>query len=257
MLTRHSIAVARLSTRLIASDPAPMVGTLVMPLILSMFLSPGSRAQLAQAGYGAANGSEQTVPGMAILFAFLSTQLIGMLFYREHAWGTWDRLRVSQANTLDIVAGKVAPLYVVQLTQSAFVFVFGWAVLGYRITGSILALAVILVAFTFALTSFGTMLVALFRTMDAVMVIGSLGGMVMAGLGGAFNPIASLPTWVQSVAIASPAYWALDALQRITLDGATLLDIGGHALALVGFGFAFAVVTGLRFRASDAKIGTT
>lgn len=245
MPTRRSLTVARLSVRLLASDPAPMIATLVMPIIMSVFLS------------ATPSGASQTVPGMAILFAFLTTQLVAMLFYREHAWGTWDRLRVSQASTFDIVVGKVVPLYALQLAQSGVVFAFGTVLLGYRITGTIGALVVVLIVFTFALTSFGVMLVSLFRTMDAVMVLGSLGGMILAGLGGALAPTASMPAWVQPLAYASPAYWALEALRSITLDGAGVPDVATQVLVLAGFGVGFATVAALRFRPSETKIGTT
>jgi ABC-2 type transport system permease protein len=93
--------------------------------------------------------------------------------------------------------------------------------------------------------------------MDQALVVGNLGGMMMAGLGGALAPASSLPGWAQAAAHATPAYWALGALHDITLAGAGLPDVAGPLAVLVGFTGLFAVVTAWRFRATDAKVGTT
>jgi ABC-2 type transport system permease protein len=257
MLSRRSLVVARAGTRLLASDPAPLLVTIIMPLLLAAFLMPSTRALLRVSGYAGANGSEQLIPGLGVAFAFLGTSLIGTLFFREHAWGTWDRLRASPLSTVDIVVGKVLPLYVCQLAQLAVIFGAGAWLFGYRANGSLVALALVVAIFVAMLVAFGVMLVSLFRTMDQAMVIGNLGGMVMAGLGGALAPASALPGWAQAVAHATPAYWALKALREITLDGAGLSQVGASVAILGGFAVAFAAVTALRWRTSDVKIGTT
>jgi ABC-2 type transport system permease protein len=256
-LSRRSLAIAGAGTRLLLSDPAPMLVTIITPLVLSAFLLPASRAQLHEAGFAGANGAEQLVPGMAVLFAFLNTALVGTLFFREHAWGTWDRLRASGASTLDIVLGKVAPLYVVNLAQMVVLFVAGRFLFGYRPNGSMVALAIAVATFVAVLVAFGVMLVAVFRTMDQALVIGNVGGMLMAGLGGALSPASSLPGWAQALAHASPAYWALQVMSDISLRHAGLGHLVAPLLALLGFGALFSGVAAVRFRASDAKIGTT
>jgi len=257
MLSLRSLAVARTGARLLLSDPAPIIVTITMPLVLAAFLMPSTRALLRAEGFATANGSEQLIPGLGVLFAFLGTQLVGTLFFREHAWGTWNRLRASSLSTADIVVGKVAPLFVCQLVQLAVLFLAGWALYGYRPTGSVLALAAVLTAFVGMLVTFGVMLVSLFATMDQALVIGNLGGMVMAGLGGALAPASALPAWAQAAAHVTPAYWALAALRDITLDAAGLRDVLPALAVLVGFTVAFGLVTAVRFRASDAKVGTT
>jgi len=257
MLSSRSLAVARTGTRLLLADPAPLLVTLVMPLLLTAFLMPATKAQLREAGYAHASGGEQLVPGMAVLFAFLGTMLVGTLFFREHAWGTWDRLRASSASTTDIVLGKVAPLYLVQLAQMGVLFGAGAVLFGYRPNGSLLALALVIVTFVAALSAFGVLLVAVFPTMDQALVIGNLGGMVMAGIGGALAPASSLPGWAQAAGHATPAYWALNALRDVTLNGAGLRQVAWPVVILLGFTATFVTVAALRFRPTDAKVGTT
>ncbi len=47
------------------------------------------------------------------------------------------------------------------------------------------------------------------------------------GSADAFGPVESLPTWMQTIAPASPAYWALQAMRSLTLDHAGALDALG------------------------------
>jgi ABC-2 type transport system permease protein len=231
--------------------------TIVMPLLLIAFLMPATRAQLRAEGYLHATGGEQLVPGLAVMFLFLGAGLVGTLFFREHAWGTWDRLRASPASTLDIVLGKTVPLYVGQLAQLAILFVAGRLFFGYRPTGSLPALVAVLALFDAMVVAFAVMLVAVFSTMDQALVIGNLGGMVMAGLGGALAPASSLPGWAQAIAHVTPAYWTLTALRDITLNGAGLARVAPALLVIGAFTAGFALVAGLRFRPSDPKVGTT
>ncbi|WP_307831089.1 ABC transporter permease [Nucisporomicrobium flavum] len=257
MLSSRSFVIAGSGIRLLLADPAPFILTILMPLLLTAFLSPASKAQLSLSGHANASGAQQLIPGLGVLFTLLGTSLVGTLFFREHAWGTWERLRSSSASTLDIVIGKVAPLYVVQLGQMAVLFVAGVLVFGYRPNGSILALVVVLAVFVAMVAAFGVMLVALFATMDQALVVGNLGGMLMGGIGGALAPTSTLPGWLQAVAHISPAYWAIAALQKITLDHGNLGDVAGSLLVMALFGLSFALVAGLRFRPSDTKVGTT
>ena len=99
--------------------------------------------------------------------------------------------------------------------------------------------------------------IALCRTMDQANTIGMLGGMVMAGLGGALAPVSSFPGWVQSVAPFTPAYWVLDALRRLTLEHATLADVAPATGIALAFAAGFALIAALCFRSSAVKIGTT
>jgi len=228
-----------------------------MPLLLTAFLIPGARAELHAEGFPRASGAEQVVPGMAVMFAFLSVQLVCMLFYREHAWATWDRLRTSAASTAELVVGKVVPLYVCLLAQMAVLFIAGVAIFGYQLGGSWLALSAIVAVFVATLVLFGTMLVAVFKSLDQAMVLGNLGGMVMAGLGGAIAPVSSLPGWARLLAHMTPPYWCLQAMRDVTLKQAGLADVLGDLAVLAGFAAAFAAVVAARFRLTDSKVGTT
>lgn len=253
----RSLAVARASVRLLLGDPAATIVMTAVPLVFIPFLIPGARAQLRLAGDTAATGAEHVVPGMLVLFAFLSLQTVIMLFYREHAWGTWDRLRASSATTPELLLGKTLPSFAAQLLQCAVVLTVSAVAYHFRITGSAWALLLVLVAFVAALQAFAVLLVAVFPTLDQAMVIGNLIGMLMAGVGGAFTPVGSLPGWAQGLAEGSPAAWAIDALSRVSLDGAGVGDVAAAVWKLLAFAAGCGLVGVLRFRPAVPKVGTT
>ncbi|MEE8738377.1 MAG: ABC transporter permease [Bifidobacterium sp.] len=257
MSLSRSLCVARTTVELLARDPMPSVIMTAMPLIMIALVDPSAKAQLAAQGYVAVSGAAQNVPGMAVLFAFLSVEQTTTLFYREHAWGTWDRLRASPASTADIILGKVGVRLVVQLIQTTCVFGAGAVLFRYRPTGSVCAIALVMLAFTVMLVAFAVMLVSVCATMDQANTIGMLGGMVMAGIGGALAPVSSFPRWVGDLAHCSPAYWTLDALHRLTLEHADMLDVAPAIGMILLFAMVFALVSGLCFRANADKVGTT
>lgn len=92
-----------------------------MPLVLMAFLAPGSKALLQAQGYAHAGGAEQAVPGMTVMFSFFVIGVIGIQFYREQGWGTWDRLRIA-SGTMEILIGKIAPGLLLLLAQLVVVF---------------------------------------------------------------------------------------------------------------------------------------
>ena len=82
---------------------------LVFPLILMAFLKPTFRLVLVSAGYPHANGAEQVVPGEAVANGFYIVGMTSFAFFAEYGWCTWDRLRSSQATSVEIIFGKAAP----------------------------------------------------------------------------------------------------------------------------------------------------
>lgn len=224
-MLRRSLAVAAIDARILRRDLSPVLVMTVIPLVFVPFFVPGARAQLIQSGYPAATGVEYALPGLAVLFALLCVQQVLTAFFRDQQWGTWARLRVSPASSSELLLGKSLTALVAQLVQLVVVFVGGAAIFGYRPAGSIVGLAMVLIVFSAAMIGFALLLVAAFSSLELALVVGNVVAMAMAGLGGAFGPVESLPSWMTAVAPASPAYWALDAIRAISLDGANFVAV--------------------------------
>ena len=62
MAFRRSSSLFRHNLLLLAADPAPILVTVLMPLVLMAFLQGTGAAVLQAEGFADANGSEQVVP---------------------------------------------------------------------------------------------------------------------------------------------------------------------------------------------------
>jgi ABC-2 type transport system permease protein len=257
MSLRRSLVIARLNALIIAVDPAPMVTLLVMPLVLMAFLEPVDRALLSSQGYVGVNGSELSVPGMAAMFAFFLMMFAGTGFFREHGWGTWDRLRASPAHPAEIMVGKCLPVLALMLGQTAVLGAAGVLLFGLRVRGSVAALVLLAVVFEGALLALAMAVVAVCHTLNQILVASNLSAIVLSGLGGSFAPVSLLPAWARAVAPISPAYWVLRGSKAVILDGGGLTQVAVPIAVLCAFAAFGVAVTAARFRFGEVKIADT
>jgi ABC-2 type transport system permease protein len=252
MSFRRSLAITRNELRVLRRDPSPLIFVLAVPVLVIYILRDGIGAILQVLGYHGASGADFSVPAEAVTFIFFIPAFIGMSFFREHGWATWDRLRGSSATSAEILLGKVAPMCLLGVLQLAVVFAVG-SLLGLHVRGSVLGVVVISAALVLCVSTLGLAITAVFKTMGQVNAFGNVGSVGLAGLGGALMPLAVLPAWVHRIAPATPQYWAMRGFTAFILNGdrtgAALLPAG----VLVAFSAAFILVALWRLRFVDTK----
>ena len=248
VLLAHELRLAR-------RDPLPLMVLIVFPLITMAFLKPAFRPALVQAGHPHANGAEQVVPGQATLSAFFVVSLVTFAFFAEHWWGTWDRLRASQATSLEVVLGKSIPRVVVGLAQFAVILAAGVVVFDLHIRGSAVALAPLVVMFVVCLVLLGVAVTALCRTAQQANAFGIVGMVLFGAIGGALVPFSVLPGWARTIAPVTPTYWAMRGFRSVILDGQGLNGVTTPILALGAMAIVFVVVALWRFRFDEPKVG--
>lgn len=248
VLLAHELRLAR-------RDPLPLMVLIVFPLITMAFLKPAFRPALVQAGHPHANGAEQVVPGQATLSAFFVVSLVTFAFFAEHWWGTWDRLRASQATSLEVVLGKAIPRVVVGLAQFVVILAAGVVVFDLHIRGSAIALAPLVVMFLVCLVLLGVAVTAVCRTAQQANAFGIVGMVLFGAIGGALVPFSVLPGWARTIAPVTPTYWAMRGFRSVILDGQSLNGVTTPILALGAMAIAFVVVALWRFRFDEPKVG--
>jgi ABC-2 type transport system permease protein len=254
MSLRRSWALFRHEMRMLMDDPGALVFLFLMPLLMMAVMKPLFALSLQADGFVGASGSEQAVPGMAAMFATFTASFAGFGFFREHGWGTWDRLRASSATTSDIMAGKLGPILFIAVAQLFVLFGIGVVLLDLVIAGSLAALSLIIVAFSLSMLSFGMAITALSRTSLQLNTFANLGGIVFAGIGGALVPISVLPEWVQSIARFTPTYWAMDGFLGVILEGQGVPNVLVPTVALFTFGAVFTGIAAVKFRFEETKV---
>lgn len=254
MSWRVSAAIMRHEYRIMLKDPSTIVFILFMPLMMTALMKPLYQSALAQQGITGATGAEQAVPGMALAFAAFGVGFSGFAFFREHGWGTWERLRASAATSADIMLGKLVPAFSVTLLQMTALLALGGPLFGFAVAGSVVGLAAVVMAVTLALTAFGMTVTAISRTSQQLNALGSLGGMVFAIMGGAFVPTAVMPGWARAIAPTTPVYWAMRGFQSVTLDAAGVGSVILPVAVLLGMAVVFSGVAALKFRFEQSRI---
>jgi ABC-2 type transport system permease protein len=253
-LRRFGVIVAH-ESRIARRDPFSILVLLVFPIITTAFLKPAFRPALVEHGFAHANGAEQVVPGQAVMSAFFVVSLVTFSFFSEHGWATWDRIRASRATSLEIVAGKSVPRIVVAGLQLVVLLVAGVVVFDLHIAGSPLALAPLIVAFSFSLVLLGVCVTAVCRTAQQAGAFAYLGMVLFGAIGGAFVPIDVLPGWARAIAPVTPTYWAMRGMRSVILDGRGLGGTMLPSAVLLGMTALFALVALRRFRFDQQKTG--
>ena len=234
-------------------DPGIFLSTLAVPFVLTLFLEPTFRS-LSVATRDPTVGIAQLVPGMMVLFAFFLVNQVGFALFREHGWGTWDRLRFAGVQPARVLASKATIPIVLGFAQGLILCVATrW--LGYRPSFGPLVLVLtthgILVIVDVAI---GLLLAASLRNVQQIATFAAVGAMINGGLGGAITPTALLPGWVQPFTVLAPSHWAMRAMRAAQLDTPDrMTTVLQSWLVLVGFGVVFLFAAARRFRMDESK----
>src|SRR5215470_903211 len=179
MSLRHSAAVARNEMRVLRRDPSPLVVLLVMPIVMAPLFDRTYRAVLVLSHHADASGADFAVPAQIVQFGFFLAPFTGFLFFRDHGWKTWSRLRASPATTADIVAGKALPMVGVGLLQMAILLAFGSLVLDLHLHANLVALVPVGFVYVCCAVAGGIALAAVLRTNQQLNALGFLGATVL------------------------------------------------------------------------------
>jgi ABC-2 type transport system permease protein len=248
----RSVAIARNDVRIMRRDYFPVILLVVMPLVGMVFMKSAFRATVIAEGVPHANGSEQAVPGMTVTFGFMLVSYVGFGFFREHSWNTWERLRASPANALEIAIGKVASSLLLAAVQFVLLFGLGGVLLGLHVHGSWLQIVAVAAAFSLFLVAAGLAVTAVCRSVMQANAIAYVGMVLFSCLAGALVPESSLPHWAKVISPAVPSYWAMRGYRGAVLgQGTVLLPV----VVLLAFAIVLTVLATLRMRFDETKIG--
>ena len=251
------MSLARLRTilghelRLARRDPVTVMVLVVFPIITMAFVKPAFRAALQQSGYPHANGSEQVVPGQAVMSAFFIVSVTTFAFFSEYAYRTWDRLRASPASSIEIVLGKATPRVAMVVAQLLVVLGAGVLLFDLHFRGDAIALLPLILVFAVTLVLLGVAITSLAHSAQQASAIAFVGMVLFGAIGGALVPLSVLPHWAKPFAPVTPTYWAMRGFNSVILDGrgwgAMIAPVA--ALGVMSLAFTAVALRKLRFDA--------
>mgnify|MGYP005837343727 CR=1 FL=1 len=189
------------------------------------------------------SGFSQSVPGMATMFVLFNVLgAIGLLLKERKDW-TLQRLAVLPLSRAQVLGGKILARFGIGLFEFAILFAVGLFV-GLDFGNDLLALLVVVVAYTLCVTALAFAIAPLIRTEGQAGSLSTMLGLVMAALGGAWWPLDIVPETMRIVGHLSPVAWAMDSFNELLFYGGHLGDVlipVGVLLATAAVFFAFGI----------------
>ena len=188
---------------------------------------------------GRPSSVQQNVPAWLIFGMFFVVMPISSLFIVERRDGTLGRLVSQRVPFPMLLAGKVGPFFVINLVQAALMLAAGRFLVPW-LGGETLAvparwdlLAAVAASTSLAAIGWGLLVAVASRTLEQATVIGAVGNVLAAALGGIMVPRFVMPESMQVWAALSPMAWALDGFHAVILRQGSAPDIAVPCLKLL------------------------
>jgi ABC-2 type transport system permease protein len=206
-------------------------------------------------GSGRPSSVQQNVPAWLIFGMFFVVMPISSLFVVERREGTLARLVSLRVPFSMLLLGKVGPYFVVNLTQAVLMLLAGRTLVPW-FGGETLVfpsrwdlLAAVTVCTSFAAIGWGLLVAVCSRTLEQATVIGGVGNILAAAVGGIMVPRFVMPEAMQKLSEVSPMAWALDAFHAVILRGGGAADIAAPCAKLLALALAlFAAALWVHYR---------
>jgi ABC-type multidrug transport system permease subunit len=180
------------------------------------------------------SGFSQAVPGTMVMFTMLILLTSGAItLVVERQYGLLRRLASTPITPGAIVFGKWLARMALGVVQVSFAMIVGRVV--FKVDWGAALPMVVLVLMTWASfnASFALLLGNIARTQPQMAGLGVLTSMVLAALGGCWWPIEITPKWMQSLSLALPTGWTMDAMHKLVNFGYDWSAAAPHVAALV------------------------
>lgn len=187
------------------------------------------------------NSVQHNVPAWAIFGMFFIVIPICGHLIREREEGSALRVELIPGARRMVALGKILFYTMVCTVQFALMFCVGiWALplLGLpalQLGAHAWVLIPVAIAIAVAATSYGYFVGVIFKTTNQAMPFGAISIVILSAMGGIWVPADIFSPMMQKLAMLSPLYWGLDAVNHITLRDGGIESVLLHIGVLAGF----------------------
>ena len=191
--------------------------------------------------------------GMSLQYLMFWGMDSGLLLLRERRQGIWRRLRTAPVGMGTILAGKALATAIVALAQILVTFTFGWLVFGVTI-GSPIGFVLLAISAAVLSAATGLVVAALGGNENRARSVAILAILSVSMLGGLWLPAFLLPRWVQDVGLLFPTTWAARGLEGVTWQGMEWTGALPCALIVLAYSGVFLLLAVWGFSRSDSRL---
>jgi linearmycin/streptolysin S transport system permease protein len=148
--------------------------------------------------------------GLGVMFLLFTAAGAGGALIEERESGTLDRLLATRISMTQLLAGKLAYLTSLGVTQLTVMFIWGWLVFGLELPSHLLGFFVMAVPTALASSAFGLVLASTCKTRKQLVAVSNLVILSISALGGSMFPRFLMPASVQKFSLVAFNSWALE-----------------------------------------------
>lgn len=167
------------------------------------------------------------VPGiMGLIFILVCAMMTSVSIVREKEVGTMEVLLVSPVRPFKIIFAKMIPYFAISCVVLVMILLLARYLLGVPMSGGMAGIFLLSLLYLVLSLSLGLFVSTVARTQVAALLISAMVMMMpIMMLSGMLFPIENLPRFFQAVSTIVPARWYIDAVRKMMIQGAPLVDV--------------------------------
>ncbi len=195
-------------------------------------------------------GFSQSIPGIGTMYVLFTLLPAAASIILERKTWTLPRLAVLPISRAQILGGKLLARFLIGMMEYGIMFGFG-LVLGVTYGNDLLALILLMIAFTLCVTSLTLALTGLLHNEGQARGIGLFLTLTLCPLGGAWWPLDIVPQWMATIGHISPVAWVMDGFRSLIFNGGSLGTVLLPLLVLIGMTVVFFAYGLANFKFTD------
>lgn len=174
------------------------------------------------------------VPGiMGLIFILVCAMMTSVSIVREKEVGTMEVLLVSPMRPASIILAKMVPYFVIACLVLIAVLLLARFILDVPMSGGVLGILTLSMVYVVLSLTLGLLVSTLCRTQVAALLVSAMVLMMpILMLSGMLFPIDNLPEVFRWLSCVVPARWYIDAMRRMMIQGASLMDVWQSVVVL-------------------------
>jgi ABC-2 type transport system permease protein len=190
--------------------------------------------------YGKLEYLDFLTPAVIALTVFFGTvQSTGYAIAGERQDGTIVRILMTPISRGAVILGKTVNQLILQLIRAVILILGASIILGVKMNGSWLLVALVLIIFTFGAVGLGIAISAISEDMTSFQQLSLFFTLPSMFATGVFYPLSSVPDWMRWIAYTMPLTYANDAMRIIMVKGQGLSFIAHDLIILLIFAFLY------------------
>jgi len=189
-------------------------------------------------------GFALTLPGYLVMFVLMiSIMYGGVTLAIERRYKQLTRLIAAPVSSMEIFIGKLLARMLQPALQSTMMILCGHYMFGVSLGDHPLILIPVLACFSYFCGTLGVLFGTVFSTEKQISSVGIMVTQILCALGGCWWPIEIVPETFRKIAMCTPTYWALQALQDVMAFGKTLSGVMPECLCLLALGTVLLLIS--------------